>query len=396
MRNGRHQKGYIFHKGKAWYLRYYEQERQEGGTVISVQRCRKLADYGGEFRSEKSVRFLADEFLAPFNNGTTTVDSLMSLTDFIEKRYLPYVKEHKAPSTYTGYKNLWNRYIKERGGMALRDWNTCEGDDLLTDIARVFDLGKRTMQHIKSFLSGTFTYARRKGVLNGVNPMWDTEIPECRDGEDTYAYSLEEILTLIEKVPEPASTMIAIGGFAGPRQGEIRGLEIESYDGEQLWVKQSAWRSHVRRTKTKASKAPIPVIAPLAAKLDAHIATVKPRTTGLLFPNGANKPLDLQRTVAEVIRPALKDSGVEWHGWHALRRGLATNLHELGVQDKVIQAILRHANVSVTQDCYIKTTDPQAVKGMKKLERKVQHATNMQLAKQQQKKSAEVLSASAD
>jgi hypothetical protein len=32
------------------------------------------------------------------------------------------------------------------------------------------------------------------------------------------------------------------------------------------------------------------------------------------------------------------------------RRGLATNLHELGVPDKVTQAILRHEDVSTTQE----------------------------------------------
>jgi hypothetical protein len=56
-------------------------------------------------------------------------------------------------------------------------------------------------------------------------------------------------------------------------------------------------------------------------------------------------------------------------------RGLATNLHRLGVQDKLIQAILRQSNVSVTQACYIKTVDFDAVIAMQKLE----HATNMQL-----------------
>ena len=28
-----------------------------------------------------------------------------------------------------------------------------------------------------------------------------------------------------------------------------------------------------------------------------------------------------------------------WHGWHAARRGLGTNLYRLGVPDKVIQTI---------------------------------------------------------
>jgi integrase len=38
----------------------------------------------------------------------------------------------------------------------------------------------------------------------------------------------------------------------------------------------------------------------------------------------------------------------EWHGWHACRRGLGSNLYRLGAPDKVIQLILRHANVATT------------------------------------------------
>jgi integrase len=66
----------------------------------------------------------------------------------------------------------------------------------------------------------------------------------------------------------------------------------------------------------------------------------------------------------------LKYSGVTWHGWHACRRGLATNLHALGVPDIVIQAILRHSNVSVTRESYIKRdgVDPQSQAAMKALE----------------------------
>jgi hypothetical protein len=36
----------------------------------------------------------------------------------------------------------------------------------------------------------------------------------------------------------------------------------------------------------------------------------------------------------------------QWHGWQAARRRLGTNLYRLGVLEKTIQAILRHANVS--------------------------------------------------
>jgi len=58
----------------------------------------------------------------------------------------------------------------------------------------------------------------------------------------------------------------------------------------------------------------------------------------------------------------------KWHGWHAFRRGLATNLHRLGVDDLTIQRILRHSNVAVTQACYIKTVPIAAKEAMQKLE----------------------------
>lgn len=51
-----------------------------------------------------------------------------------------------------------------------------------------------------------------------------------------------------------------------------------------------------------------------------------------------------------------RDSHIpDWHGWHAARRGLGSNLYRLGVPDMVIQRILRHANVSTTSTYYIKT-----------------------------------------
>jgi integrase len=58
----------------------------------------------------------------------------------------------------------------------------------------------------------------------------------------------------------------------------------------------------------------------------------------------------------------------EWHGWHAFRRGLATNLHQMGVDDLTIQAILRHSNVTVTQKCYIKTASKETQEAMQKVE----------------------------
>ena len=71
---------------------------------------------------------------------------------------------------------------------------------------------------------------------------------------------------------------------------------------------------------------------------------------GAMFTNILKKPLDLNELYRRIIKDILQAAHIPWHGWHAFRRGLATNLHRLGVDDKTIQTILRHCNVAVTQN----------------------------------------------
>ena len=74
-RSRRHQKGYVFRKGNFWYLRYRQPELQKDGASVLVQKCRKLVECAGAYRSKKSVRTLADEFLEPFNSRMITPQS---------------------------------------------------------------------------------------------------------------------------------------------------------------------------------------------------------------------------------------------------------------------------------------------------------------------------------
>lgn len=193
-------------------------------------------------------------------------------------------------------------------------------------------------------------------------------------------YSLEEITQMLNVLPEPASTVIAVAAFTGVRKGELRGLHWENYDGEQVLVSQSFWRGHVLEPKTRQSKAPVPVIAPLARRLDWHRRLSGSPANGLMFPSPAGKPINLDPPAADVIVPALVKAGIRWHGWHAFRRGLATNLHRLGIPDMIIQRILRHANLGVTQRCYIKTADSEAAAAMQQLERFLEYAPKMHLS----------------
>ncbi len=65
------------------------------------------------------------------------------------------------------------------------------------------------------------------------------------------------------------------------------------------------------------------------------------------------------------------DQTLQWRGWQAFRRGLATNLHRLGVDDKTIKAILRHSNVSLTMNVYVKSVSDSQVSAMDALSEKL-------------------------
>src|SRR5271157_5256380 len=68
-------------------------------------------------------------------------------------------------------------------------------------------------------------------------------------------------------VPEPAATAIATAAFTGARRGEIRGMLWENYEGDQMRITQSVFDSQADEPKSAKSKAPVPVIAPLAKYL---------------------------------------------------------------------------------------------------------------------------------
>ena len=184
----------------------------------------------------------------------------------------------------------------------------------------------------------------------------------------------------------------------------IRGLCWEDFDGKELSVKRSVWNSTVNEPKTRRSKAPIPVVRQLADALEAYkLRMGKLAQLNLpIFQAGNGKPLNLDNLVRRVIVPALTrcavcgqaesehakdghtfklDSTIPgWYGWHAFRRGLATNLHQLGVDDKTIQAILRHSNVGLTVNVYIKSVTESQVNAMDVLSARLEKETNNNLA----------------
>jgi integrase len=394
------QRGYVFHRYGSWFVRYRDDVLQADGTIKRTQVCKKLdVEYGGDYKTRKSVQPFIAQMLAPLNAGLLNPQSTMLVTEFVDRVYLPeYVEKNLRPATRRQYLGVWKRYLKPRmGKLTLRGFRTVHGEQMLSQIAAQSQLDRSSLRHCKAFLSGCFKQAKRLGILDGINPIMDVSIPHAPESEqDTYAYSLSEIKSMLAVLPEPAHTVVLTAALTGLRHSELRGLVWGNFDGKELSITRSVWNKTVSEPKTRKSRAPIPVVKQLADALEAHkLRAGKLAQPNLpIFQSGKGSPSNLANLARRVIIPALspcatcqkqegehkpeghnfeRDKSLpEWHGWHAFRRGLATNLHALGVDDKTIQAILRHSNVGLTMNIYVKSVNESQVNAMDSLSEKLE------------------------
>jgi integrase len=391
------QKGTIVRISGRWYLRYWER-RNVSGTLL-----RKRASYCLGAVTTRGIRPPADiekaaaDFMQTINESVIPAEHNVSLSDFVESVYLPWIKQNRRPSTYKNCRDVWNdhlRPVSSRDRASLRETRTFTVQKWLNQIGKE-DLSRNSLKRIKSTISGVFTLAKQLGYFDGVNPVQGTSVnPHAREAEETYAYSLEEINSMLTIFPEPASTAFAVAALAGLRRGEIEGLEWSDHHDGALWVSRSVWNGRELPTKTKKSKAPVPVIRQLADRLELHRLRCGKPAKGPIFASALGTRISTNNLLNRHMLPALnrcQHCGLNndkkhlkqnhkyerdeqfpmWHGWHAARRGLGSNLYRLGVPDKVIQAILRHSNVNVTLGYYIKPQTPDIVAAMGKFEAEI-------------------------
>jgi integrase len=77
-------------------------------------------------------------------------------------------------------------------------------------------------------------------------------------------------------------------------------------------------------------------------------------------------PLSPANVLRDVVLAALEQAGVEWLGYHAFRRGMATNPRALRLDDLTIGEILRHSDVKLTRASYSKRVDEKSIEAMER------------------------------
>jgi len=392
----RQQEGYLFQRYGSWFVRFMDDIPQPDGSLKRKLVCKKLHDLPEGARRKDAERCAKEKFLDAVNRGALNPHSNMRVCEFVEKVYLPeYIEKQLRAATQKQYRDVWNNHIKpymEMENLTLREFRTMHAKRVL-DKGAESRLGRSSLRHVKAFLRGIFKQALGDGILDGINPVQNARMPRTAKPKLRHAYSLSEIMAMLTVLPDPAWTVVMTAAFSGLSKGELRGLQWGDFSEKKLTVNRVVWNSVTNDPKTETRQAPVVVVKQLADALEAHKlrAGKFAKPTLPIFQAGNGKPLNLDNLARRVIVPALSRCAVcrkredehkpeghlferdnslpHWHGWHSFRRGLATNLHELGTDDKEIQAILRHSDVRLTQNIYIQSVDESQVDAMDALSR---------------------------
>jgi integrase len=175
----------------------------------------------------------------------------------------------------------------------------------------------------------------------------------------------DELNVLLAELSGVYWVMVFVAVATGLRVSELLALRWQDcdFDTGEICLSRGIVRQHIGQMKTEASRKPVPMEAGLAEVLmnwrgqraynqseDYIFASAEMKGEQPLWPNSA---------MEKHIRPAAHRAKITKRiGWHTLRHGFGTLLKANGADVATVQALMRHANASVTMDKYVQAVNP--------------------------------------
>src|ERR1700730_2389749 len=250
----RYQTGQLRPKDGSWYARFYDEVPDGNAGLRSKEKWKKVARVE-DYPRERDVLPVFEGFMQAVNDrlmGTGGPDPILRV--YIEQNYLPSLRLERK--TIRGYRDTWNLHWRNRiGDLTFVQLHPDVAFRILKEIADQDDISKATLQRVKAFMSGVYTYAREEGHSRGANPLTGLRLQKikARRPQRMPFNSLVETLSYIEVVDGlRAKTATATAGFAGLTVSELQWLDWKDrYDG-QWHVERKVVEGRTGETKTEA------------------------------------------------------------------------------------------------------------------------------------------------
>ena len=347
----RYQEGCLYReKRKAgphvWVFRYRDGQhnrKEQIGTVEqlptksdALKRCEQLrSNINRETRSPRTFEELVDHY---------TQHELPRKSPYTGEVYAGFLKKWVCPE--------WADYsLSEVKAVAVESWLS------------TLTLSPGTKAKLRNIMHAIFNHAIRWEFAS-TNPITlvrqsakRTRVPDV--------LTVEEIVALLSELREPWRTAVYVGVTTGLRVSELLALkwaDVDFVTGE-ICLSRGIVRQRIGTMKTEASCKPLPLDGGLADVLtnwrgrcpynqDADYIFGSPDKQG-------KQPYWPTAAMEDHVRPAAKRAGIQKRiGWHVLRHTFGTLVKSQGADVATTQALLRHANASITMDRYVQAVTP--------------------------------------
>jgi integrase len=331
----------------SWFFRYYD---DVGGKRVHrnlrIGTVRELPRRRGAEKAVLSLR-------STINTGVRSPERVKDLVTHYRKRELTLArKAYATVEAHESYLTLhilpkWqNHRLSEVKTVAVEEW------------LESLKLAPASKTKIRNIMSAVWSHGIRHEWIS-FNPISKVRCSAKRLREPD-VLTPGEFQALLRELPLRERAMVMIAGSTGLRRSELFALRWSdvNFFTMEIAVIRSCVRNHFGETKTEASRKPVPLHESVSDVL-ASWRNASPYSSNddFLFPSlrmNGTQPLVPDMVLKKSIRPALERAAITGKviGWHSFRHSLATNLRSLGVDVKVAQELLRHANSRITMDLY--------------------------------------------
>jgi integrase len=331
----------------SWFFRFYEEV--DGKRVHRNLRFGTVRELPRRRDAEKAVLSLR----AKINTGVRSPETVADLVAHYQKHELTL--ERKAFATVEAHESYLTLHILPKWkSHRLSEVKTVDFEKWLESLS--FAPASKTK--IRNIMSAVYSHGIRHEWIT-FNPISKVRCSAKRLREPD-VLTPGEFQALLQELSLREQVMVMMAGSTGLRRSELFALRRSdvNFFTMEVAVTRSCVRNHFGAVKTEASGKPVPLHqsvgdvltewrrqSPYAKDEDFLFPSLRMNGTQLLTPDMVLK---------KIIRPALVRARITGKviGWHSFRHSLATNLRSLGVDVKVAQELLRHANSRTTMDLY--------------------------------------------
>ena len=377
----KYQKGTVYLTGKKvkmWYGQYLVYEKDREGKEVRRQRNIKLAPKAGtpKWKAEEQLRdIILKDTKAPGPTPTLPPDDTVTFRWFVKERYIPMRRGSWSPAyKKTNTYNLEHYLIGHFGDLPLRNLSTFEIQVWLNKLVEEKDYSDSVVRSCFNNVRAVTHLARKQKFLSE-DPGEDVVMPITKAIKKP-VLAIDLMLLLLGAMEDLGDLcLMLVGIFSGPRASEAMGFQWKSWTGVSLVPHGIAvdGQLYEGRTKTKASKGPIPVPDPVRPVIEAwRRICPDPSPDALMFPTfgrgkrkGQAVPRHAKNFLNWRVRPIARKFGIPDHlvTFQVMRRSLGTHLSSHGTL-KDAQGALRHASITTTGNVYVQIVEENVMRAV--------------------------------